>query len=96
MKLYVLCFLLFLTCMYPSLAQGSYENCCLKYNKEPHRYIKSRVVSFRIQETDGGCNLPAVIFTASLKKSLQTFCADPQMPWVIKLLTRGNRKSNKL
>ncbi|KAK3533630.1 hypothetical protein QTP70_023375 [Hemibagrus guttatus] len=95
MKLYFLCFLLILTCMYPSLAQGSYENCCLKYNAEPSKSIKSRVMSFRIQETDGGCNRPAVIFTVALKKS-RTFCADPQKLWVKKLMKKVNPELNNL
>ncbi|XP_053491557.1 C-C motif chemokine 25b [Ictalurus furcatus] len=84
MKFYVLCFLLLLACMYPSLAQGSYENCCLRYGNEPNRKVKRKVVRFRIQETDGGCNIPAVVFTFR-KKSL---CADPKKAWVQELMKR--------
>ncbi|XP_046713789.1 C-C motif chemokine 25b [Silurus meridionalis] len=86
MQLRVLALLLLLLCMCPVLAQGSYENCCLKYGSEPKARFKKKVVSYRIQESDGGCNIPAVIFTLELKKS-RILCADPKQPWV-KILTR--------
>uniref|UniRef100_A0A671MLL8 Chemokine (C-C motif) ligand 25b n=1 Tax=Sinocyclocheilus anshuiensis TaxID=1608454 RepID=A0A671MLL8_9TELE len=78
MKFQILVFLLLLTCMYPSVAQGSYENCCLNYAKVK-KSIRRHVVSYRMQETDGGCNIPAVVF--KLKKS-KTICVDPRLPWV--------------
>ncbi|XP_060796559.1 C-C motif chemokine 25b [Neoarius graeffei] len=90
MKLHVLCFLLLL-CMYSSLAQGHYESCCLRYGNEPKIRIKRKVVSYRLQETDGGCNIPAVIFTFALKKNV-TFCANPNEHWVQKLMKRTKSK----
>ncbi|XP_017332798.1 C-C motif chemokine 25b [Ictalurus punctatus] len=84
MKFHVICLLLLLACMYPSLAQGSYENCCLKYGIEPNIKVKYKAVSFRIQETDGGCNIPAVVF----KFPKKTLCADPKKAWVQKLMKR--------
>ncbi|MCJ8737862.1 hypothetical protein PDJAM_G00028900 [Pangasius djambal] len=87
MKLRVLCFLLLTACIYTTLAQGSYENCCLKYNKEPKKSIKQKVLGYRLQETDGGCNMPAVVFTLALKKS-QKLCSDPKKPWVKNLMRK--------
>ncbi|MCI4383639.1 hypothetical protein PGIGA_G00028680 [Pangasianodon gigas] len=88
MKLCVLCFLLLLACMYPSLAQGSYENCCLKYSKEPTKHIKRTIIGYRLQETDGGCNIPAVVFTLAYKKS-KKICSDPKQLWVQKLMKKN-------
>ncbi|KAB5559304.1 hypothetical protein PHYPO_G00027520 [Pangasianodon hypophthalmus] len=81
MKLCVLCFLLLLACMYPSLAQGSYEDCCLKYSKEPKMQIKKKITGYKLQKTDGGCNMPAVVFTVARKK-IEKLCSDPKQLWV--------------
>ncbi|XP_072516330.1 C-C motif chemokine 25b [Salminus brasiliensis] len=89
MKTRALFLLLLLACMYPSLAQGTYENCCLKYANEVKNIVKRRVVSYRLQHTDGGCNIPAIVFT--LKKS-KTFCGDPQKQWVKDLMTTVDKK----
>ncbi|XP_060720405.1 C-C motif chemokine 25b [Tachysurus vachellii] len=86
MKIYFISLLLLLACLYPSLAQGSFENCCLKYSKEPKMSIKRKIVRFRIQESDGGCNRSAVIFTVLKKKTSVTFCADPTKSWVMKMV----------
>ncbi|KAL6469289.1 hypothetical protein MHYP_G00228130 [Metynnis hypsauchen] len=82
MKVYVLFFLLLLACMCPSLAQGTYENCCLRYGSGIRPSIKKKIVSYRVQQTDGGCNIPAIVFKT--KKS-KTFCADPSQQWVQEL-----------
>ncbi|KAL1265473.1 hypothetical protein QQF64_003500 [Cirrhinus molitorella] len=77
--------------MYPSVAQGSYENCCLKY-----AYVKNvmalrrHIVNYRVQETDGGCNIPAVVF--KLTKS-RTVCADPRLSWVQKIVQKLDKNS---
>ncbi|KAF4107709.1 hypothetical protein G5714_012073 [Onychostoma macrolepis] len=68
--------------MYPSVAQGSYENCCLKY-ASAKKTIRRHVTSYRVQETDGGCNIPAVVLT--LKKT-RLICVDPRLPWPSELL----------
>ncbi|KAG5850806.1 hypothetical protein ANANG_G00086340 [Anguilla anguilla] len=73
---------LLLACLYLSLAQGTYENCCLKRVERARQSTIKRVVHYRVQETDGGCNLPAIVFTM---KGGRTFCANPNRKWVQKL-----------
>ncbi|XP_051957371.1 C-C motif chemokine 21-like [Xyrauchen texanus] len=89
MKFQILCFLLLLACMYPSLAQGSYENCCLKYGRIRKSY-KNHIERYRLQETDGGCNIRAIVF----KMKQKTFCADPKEHWVQQLIKQINEKNN--
>ncbi|XP_038857788.1 C-C motif chemokine 25-like [Salvelinus namaycush] len=84
MRFQALFFLLLLACMYLTLAQGSYENCCLRHVAGLKKSTKRNVVSYRIQETDGGCNIKAVVFT--LKKG-KTVCANPSHKWVQYLRT---------
>ncbi|XP_028857055.1 C-C motif chemokine 25b isoform X2 [Denticeps clupeoides] len=90
MKFCVLFFILLLACMYPSLAQGSYENCCLRYVQSIKRGMRRKITHYRIQETDGGCNIRAVVFAA--KKHL---CADPGQDWVQKLMVEVDKKRYK-
>ncbi|XP_051967640.1 C-C motif chemokine 21-like [Xyrauchen texanus] len=89
MKFQILFFLLLLSFMYPSVAQGSYENCCLKYVTGVKKSVRKHIVSYRVQETDGGCNIPAIVF--KLKRS-KTLCADPRQPWVKQLAKKIDDK----
>uniref|UniRef100_A0A8C2K5H2 Chemokine (C-C motif) ligand 25b n=2 Tax=Cyprinus carpio TaxID=7962 RepID=A0A8C2K5H2_CYPCA len=95
MKFQILFLFLLLTCMYPSVAPGpmsSYENCCLKYadvKKKNFWNIGKHAESYRIQESDGGCNIPAVVFTM---KNSKTICAEPNLPWVNKAIQVLNKK----
>ncbi|KAL2089804.1 hypothetical protein ACEWY4_014492 [Coilia grayii] len=91
MKFSILFFILLLACMCPVLAQGSYENCCLKYVVGIKKSTKRKVEKYRLQETDGGCNIPAVIFTL---RSSRSFCANPQLSWVQRLMGEVNARSN--
>uniref|UniRef100_A0AAY3ZY04 Chemokine interleukin-8-like domain-containing protein n=1 Tax=Denticeps clupeoides TaxID=299321 RepID=A0AAY3ZY04_9TELE len=68
---------------------GSYEDCCLKYVKTVKPAIKRRVTQYRLQELDGGCNIPAVVFTL---KYGRVMCADPKQPWVKSLVHNLDRK----
>ncbi|XP_018937753.2 C-C motif chemokine 19-like [Cyprinus carpio] len=95
MKFQILFLFLLLTCMYPSVAPGpmsSYENCCLTYavvKKKNIGNIGKQVESYRIQESDGGCNIPAVVFTM---KNSKTICAEPNQTWVNKVIQKLNKK----
>ncbi|XP_063057247.1 C-C motif chemokine 25b [Engraulis encrasicolus] len=90
MKFSILFFILLLACMCPVLAQGSYENCCLKYVAGIKKSTKKRVEKYRLQETDGGCNRQAVVFTL---RNLRTFCADPKQQWVQHLIADVDRRN---
>ncbi|XP_060889474.1 C-C motif chemokine 25b [Labrus mixtus] len=99
MKFQALFFLLFLTCMYMSLAQGSYGNCCLGYVSTLRNRAKRNIESYRMQETDGDCNLRAVVFLLK-KRATQakpsTVCANPNKEWVQELMkTVENRMRAK-
>ncbi|XP_051768699.1 C-C motif chemokine 25b [Ctenopharyngodon idella] len=90
MKFQILVLILLLACMYPSVAQGSYENCCLKYIVGVRKNMRRNIVSYRVQETDGGCNIPAIVF--KLKKQ-RTLCADPKQSWVQELMQKIDKKN---
>ncbi|XP_016417818.1 C-C motif chemokine 21-like [Sinocyclocheilus rhinocerous] len=89
MKFQVLFLLLLLACMYPSVAQGSYENCCLKY-ANVKKSIRRHVESYRVQETDGGCNIPAVVLKL---KNLRVICVDPRIIWVQQMIQKMSAKN---
>ncbi|XP_046870497.1 C-C motif chemokine 25b [Hypomesus transpacificus] len=84
-------FLLLLTGTYLSLAQGSYGNCCLGYVTKMKKNVKKNVVGYRKQETDGDCNLRAVVFTTTKDK---TICANPTLPWVQHLMHKIDNSAN--
>ncbi|KTF78788.1 hypothetical protein cypCar_00012283, partial [Cyprinus carpio] len=89
MKFQVLFLLLLLACMYPSVAQGTYENCCLKY-ASVKKGIRNHIMSFRVQENDGGCNIPAVVLKLKNSKEI---CIDPRLAWVKQMILKKSEKN---
>uniref|UniRef100_A0AAX7UW64 C-C motif chemokine n=1 Tax=Astatotilapia calliptera TaxID=8154 RepID=A0AAX7UW64_ASTCA len=86
MKFHALVLILLFACMYLSLAQGSYGNCCLGYAKEIRR--KANIISYTKQESDGDCNIKAILFT--MKRRPKPVCANPNDEWVKKEMGRLN------
>ncbi|XP_077415222.1 C-C motif chemokine 20 [Vanacampus margaritifer] len=84
--------LLVLSCLSLAMAQVSYDDCCLTYVKELNKRTRERAVKYRIQETDGGCNIRAVIFT--MRKG-RAYCCDPQEAWVQGLMSSIDKKAVK-
>ncbi|XP_029309873.1 C-C motif chemokine 20 [Cottoperca gobio] len=82
-------FLLILSGLCLALAQTTYDDCCLKYVRKIGRSTQRHAVQYRQQVTDGGCNIPAVIFT--MKKGRE-FCTDPRERWVKDLMKMIDRK----
>ncbi|KAI5092813.1 C-C motif chemokine 21-like, partial [Silurus meridionalis] len=81
----------FFCALYQTLAQGSYDDCCLSYVGEVNVFIKRRVDSYRIQKQDGGCNLSAVVFKLMGGRQL---CARPDERWVQNLIRNVKRNKN--
>ncbi|XP_028329001.1 C-C motif chemokine 25 [Gouania willdenowi] len=72
------------------LTQVSYDNCCLKYVKRLKPSTLRHAVSYRLQEIDGGCNIPAVIL---IMKRGRKFCTNPNEKWVNELMKKMDRKA---
>ncbi|MEQ2282434.1 hypothetical protein AMECASPLE_000674, partial [Ameca splendens] len=93
MRFNTLFFLLILSCLCFTLAQVSYEDCCLKYVKSLTKSVQKHAVKYRYQKTDGGCNIPAVIFT--MRKG-RKFCTDPNEKWVKELVKKIDEKDGMI
>ncbi|XP_028672381.1 C-C motif chemokine 25-like [Erpetoichthys calabaricus] len=92
MEFRALFLVLFLSFLYLSFAQGSYENCCLKYNKNVrHKTLKAGFKSYRKQETDGGCNIQAIVLTTNSGGKI--ICANPTAKWVKKIMAKIDKQT---
>uniref|UniRef100_A0A3Q3XQL2 C-C motif chemokine n=1 Tax=Mola mola TaxID=94237 RepID=A0A3Q3XQL2_MOLML len=92
MRFNILFFVLIVSCLCLAMAQVNYEDCCLTYMKKMRHRSKKHAVGYRLQITDGSCNIPAVIFTT--KRGL-VFCTDPRESWVKDLMMHVDKKHNK-
>ncbi|KAG7466756.1 hypothetical protein JOB18_045982 [Solea senegalensis] len=92
MRFNTLFFLLGLSWLCLALAHVSYEDCCLMYVKRMSHSIQKHAVKYRVQETDGGCNIRAVIFTM---RRGRVFCTDPRESWVIELRKKLDKQRIK-
>ncbi|XP_066514537.1 C-C motif chemokine 25 [Hoplias malabaricus] len=85
-------FFLLLGFFYLSWAQGTYEDCCLRYVKELRPHQKKFVSSYRRQDLDGGCNLPAIVFKMMRGR---IFCGNPKEKWVQVLMEKIKHMQNE-
>ncbi|XP_031721249.1 C-C motif chemokine 25 [Anarrhichthys ocellatus] len=92
MRFNTMFFLLILSCLCLTLAQTTYEDCCFRYVKTMNQRTQKRAVEYRQQVVDGGCNIPAVIFTMKRGREL---CTDPKETWVRGLMKKIDNKGGK-
>ncbi|XP_059923470.1 C-C motif chemokine 25b [Gadus macrocephalus] len=95
MKSALLIILLFSTYMFISTAQGSYGNCCLGHVSKIKLKAKSNIQSYRRQESDGDCNIEAIVFFIKKRQShkkQRTVCTNPEDKWVQDLIRDLDRK----
>ncbi|XP_072524969.1 C-C motif chemokine 25 [Salminus brasiliensis] len=92
MRYSLLLFLVVLGFFSLTFAQGSYEDCCLRYVTSVSQHRIKNVVSYRQQVLDGSCNIRAIVF--KMKKG-RVFCANPKDKWVKLLIERIDKLSRQ-
>uniref|UniRef100_A0A8C6SH34 Chemokine (C-C motif) ligand 25b n=1 Tax=Neogobius melanostomus TaxID=47308 RepID=A0A8C6SH34_9GOBI len=96
MKVQVVILLLLLTCLCLSTAQGSFGNCCLGYVRKMRSSMKRHIEHYRMQETDGDCNIRAVVLLMKKRAGQakpRTICANPKDNWVQGVMKNVDRKN---
>ncbi|XP_008290829.1 C-C motif chemokine 25b [Stegastes partitus] len=96
MKFHALAFVLLFAFMYLSLAQGSFDDCCLGYVVSLPKNAMKNIVGYRTQRADGDCNISAVVFQMRKRrahKKQKTVCANPEDAWVKEKIESMNRRA---
>ncbi|KAJ0032436.1 hypothetical protein NQD34_002517 [Periophthalmus magnuspinnatus] len=95
MKTQVMILLLLLTCLSLSMAQGSYGNCCLKFVRKMKASVRRGIQDYRMQETDGDCNIRAVLLLVKRRgRQSKPICANPEDKWVQDVMKSVDRIRN--
>ncbi|XP_072294463.1 C-C motif chemokine 25b [Eucyclogobius newberryi] len=94
MKIQVVVLLLLVTCLSLSAAQGSFGNCCLKYVRKMKSSARRSIQDYRMQETDGDCNIRAVLLLLKRREGeLKPVCANPKDKWVKDVMNAVDRRN---
>uniref|UniRef100_A0A3B4BCN5 Chemokine interleukin-8-like domain-containing protein n=1 Tax=Periophthalmus magnuspinnatus TaxID=409849 RepID=A0A3B4BCN5_9GOBI len=81
-----------LNCLY---LLGSYGNCCLKFVRKMKASVRRGIQDYRMQETDGDCNIRAVLLLVKRRgRQSKPICANPEDKWVQDVMKSVDRIRN--